>query len=376
MDSVKPSMTKLAGTANYQIWAIKMKAYLIAQDVWDAINITSKSMVSDTIKSQNSKAMSLIILHCEDYIIRLIDPDDLAAKAWKKLENQYGIVGFSARHMAFQSLVSTNLSSCESIDHYIDQFRAHISTLTKMTTSPLPQWLLLSILINNVGSQYEAWSQSVMQQIRQQSISEDSTHYLEGIIASLIDEARRTSSNSSTNSISSLNTNTALSARKTAKPKPICKHCGKIHKSENCWEMFPEKKPSARLSSSNSQNKDDSNDTHSSNSIAFLSQIKPEQCHSWILDSGATQHMCNDQAQFTQFEPFTTTITIANNSKMDATGKGNVKLLAKTGKVFTLTNVLFVPQLATNLLSVCCAMKNPHIRFNFSQNKCQIYKKL
>ena len=54
--------------------------------------------------------------------------------------------------------------------------------------------------------------------------------------------------------------------------------------------------------------------------------------------------MCNDQAQFTQFEPFSTTITIANNSKMDATGKGNVKLLAKTGKVFTLTNVLFVPQ--------------------------------
>ena len=137
----------------------------------------SKSIKSDAM-SKNSKAVSLIILSCEDHIIRLIDPDDFAAAAWKKLKQQYGQAGFSARHLAFQTLVSTNLSSCSNIDQFIDQFRSCVNTLSQMTTQVLPQWLLLSILINNVSSQFEAWTQSIMQQVRTKIISETSTNYL------------------------------------------------------------------------------------------------------------------------------------------------------------------------------------------------------
>ena len=223
-----------------------MKMYLIAQDLWDVVDITPAKATAENLRSRNSKALSAIFLSCEDHIIRHLDPDDLAVTTWNKLRKQYGQVGFSARHLSFQSLNSTLLSSCDNVDHFIDQFRSHVTTLSQMTTYPLPQWLLLSILINNVGSQFEAWTQSVMQQVRNKTISEDSQDYLDEIIASLIDEARRTNQTTENNS------NTALSARKGPKQKPICKHCGKIHKSDNCWEMFPEKRPSARLSSSNS----------------------------------------------------------------------------------------------------------------------------
>lgn len=369
MDPTKASVAKLAGTSNYQVWAIKMKSYLIAQDLWEVIELKSSSITDRNIKSLNSKAISLIILSCEDHIIKLLNPDDLAATAWKKLEKQYGHIGFSARHLAFQSLVSTNISSCDSIDHFIDQFRTNMNTLSQMTTSTLPQWLLLSIFINNVSSQYEAWTQSVMQQVRSKSISEDSRTYLEEVIASLIDEARRTSQNGNSGDAG----NTALTVRKPSKPKPICKYCGKIHKSENCWQEFPEKKPSARLSAAKTNdNSEPQQLSYSPSNIAFYSHNVQNRCDIWILDSGASQHMCNNKTQFSNFTTFSTTITIANNTTMNATGRGDVELMTQNGTPFKLLNVLYVPQLASNLLSVCCATRTPNMRFNFINGACEI----
>lgn len=366
MDPSKSSFAKLSGSSNYQVWSIKMKSYLIAQDLWDVELSPTKTSTATDLKSLNSKAISLIILSCEDHVIRLLDPNDLAANAWKKMEKQYGLVGFSARHLAFQSLVSTHISSCESVDHFIDQFRSNINTLSQITTSTFPQWLLLSIFINKVSSQYEPWSQSIMQQVRMKSIPEDSRTYLEEVIASLIDEARRIGQTTD-------NPNTAMTARKPAKQKPICKYCGKIHKSENCWQEFPEKKPSARLSTTKtSDNQNHEPNNYPLQNIAFLSQTNNKQSDTWILDSRATQHMCNNKDLFVKIEPYNTTITTANNTKMFATGRGEVKLITRNGIAFSLVNVLYVPQLASNLLSVSFATKNPHMRFNFGHGECQI----
>lgn len=326
MDPTKSSFAKLDGSSNYKVWSIKIRSYLTAQDLWDVVELSSSKNLSSDLKSQNSKATSIIILSCEDHILRNLDPNDFAANIWRKLEKLYGQVGFSARHLAFQSLVSTTISSCDSIDQYIDQFRTKINTLSQLTSTPLPQWLLLSIFINNVSSQYEAWVQSVMQQVRSQKIAENSQTYLDECIASLLDEARRLGF--AKENID--NNTTAMTARKPAKAKPICKYCGKIHKSENCWQEFPEKKPTARLSktstSLNTDNQNNHYDQYSPSNIAFLSQHHQRLSHTWILDSGATQHMCNEKSLFSKLEPFSTTITIANNSKMNATGRGMLSL--------------------------------------------------
>ena len=366
MEPAKSPISKLTGTSNYQVWSIKMKAYLIAQDLWSIVEISSLNTEVSKAQSQNSKAASQIILACEDHVIRMIDPEDLAADIWKNLKKQYGQVGFSARHIAFQSLVSTNLSTCAGIDQFIDQFRTNVNTISQLCPTPLPQWLLLSILINNAANKYEAWSQSVMQQIRGNTISEDSNTQLNEIIASLIDEDRRINQNSESRG------DTAMTAKKGSKSKPICRYCGKTHKSDNCWAEFPDKRPIARYPSSYHGKGDAMASEPSSSNVAFFSQNQNAKCDSWIIDSGASQHMCNDRSKFFNFRNFSTTITIANNTRMNATGRGDVKITTKDGNTFDLLNVLYVPQLASNLISVCCATKNPNIRFNFMNGKCHI----
>lgn len=60
---------------------------------------------------------------------------------------------------------------------------------------------------------------------------------------------------------------------------------------------------------------------------------------------------------------------------MTATGRGDVKIQTKDNNCFTLINVLYLPSLASNLISLCNATKNPNIRINFTRGECQIWFK-
>ena len=70
----------------------------------------------------------------------------------------------------------------------------------------------------------------------------------------------------------------------------------------------------------------------------------------WIIDSGASDHMTGSRHLFTSFTPCSSgrTVEIANGSLTAVTGTGCIPLNSH----ITLSNVLYVPQLSCNLLSI------------------------
>jgi hypothetical protein len=76
----------------------------------------------------------------------------------------------------------------------------------------------------------------------------------------------------------------------------------------------------------------------------------------WIVDSGATRHMCSEKSNFRRIdETFSGNVKVANGQTIRAKGVGDVELIIFTeGEVFsvTLSNVLWVPELNENLISV------------------------
>ncbi|KXJ73820.1 hypothetical protein RP20_CCG014906 [Aedes albopictus] len=76
---------------------------------------------------------------------------------------------------------------------------------------------------------------------------------------------------------------------------------------------------------------------------------------SWIFDSGATSHMCNGEVTLEDAKKVQQQISVANNAVSTVKAVGSVKLDADirdgTCKV-TLSNVLSIPDLALNLISV------------------------
>ena len=86
-----------------------------------------------------------------------------------------------------------------------------------------------------------------------------------------------------------------------------------------------------------------------------LSVADYSETDSWIIDSGATCHICNDRKLFrTLRKP--QDVTLGDGNVLSATGLGkfDLELVLKNEQVKygRLQNVLYVPKLAYNLLSV------------------------
>ena len=77
----------------------------------------------------------------------------------------------------------------------------------------------------------------------------------------------------------------------------------------------------------------------------------------WIVDSGATSHMCNDRNMFTEYEQLSSNdkVTLGDGSTLEVAGEGTVDvdmLLNNGTRRCALKKVLYVPKLAYNLVSV------------------------
>ena len=101
------------------------------------------------------------------------------------------------------------------------------------------------------------------------------------------------------------------------------------------------------------------------------------QLNSWIVDSGATCHMCNDQKLFVKLHNLQKPlkVTLGNGYGLDAIGRGVVVLETKLPsgrmKKCKLHDVLYVPKLSYNLLSVSKATELGKTT-RFGEASCQI----
>ena len=90
--------------------------------------------------------------------------------------------------------------------------------------------------------------------------------------------------------------------------------------------------------------------------------------HSWIIDSGAIDHMTCSSHNFSTYSPCPSNkkITIADGSSITVVGQGDIFL----GPSLILKNVLHVPKLTTNLISVRQAIETLNCNLIFSKNSC------
>lgn len=76
---------------------------------------------------------------------------------------------------------------------------------------------------------------------------------------------------------------------------------------------------------------------------------------SWIIDSGATSHVCSDLALFHETMPVSgVTVTLPNDTRVSITHCGTVQLSSS----LVLHDVLHVPSFKFNLISVSCLLKH------------------
>lgn len=138
--------------------------------------------------------------------------------------------------------------------------------------------------------------------------------------------------------------------QKSTKSSITCYNCHKKgHIARNC------RKPKRKA---NNQSKEQSNDTVLSTSSETAFNVETEnQINSeekWIMDSGASAHMCYRRDFFSIFEEFKSKVWLGNNQSLEVQGKGTIrirKLIDNKWQNATINDVLFVPELRKNLFS-------------------------
>jgi hypothetical protein len=153
------------------------------------------------------------------------------------------------------------------------------------------------------------------------------------------------------------NNNTKNSANK---PIIKCNYCKKKgHKESSCFIKNPSLK----------KDKSMNNSTTKEEQQVLASSIKSTSNNTidFILASGATIHTCYIRELFSDLEPSNTSIKWGNTNKtIKAQGVGNINIIFNSTKqLVKLANVLFVPNLGVNLLSLSLiTSKNYSLSFN------------
>lgn len=177
---------------------------------------------------------------------------------------------------------------------------------------------------------------------------------------------------------------------------PWCDHCKREwHTRENCWKLIGKppnwkKKGGRAFQASNSDQGQQSSSTQlpltteqldkllklleSSTPSCSIATKGNSAClsvspsHTWILDSGASDHMTGESTLFSSYSPCAGNqkIKIADGSFSAIAGKGSVVL----SPVLTLNDVLHVPNLSCNLMSVSKLTRDINCQTNFFRSHC------
>jgi len=238
---------------------------------------------------------------------------------------------------------------------------------------------VVALLLNNLNKDYEYIVTIITQSIRLSSSVD-----LEAIIVQLLDESRRLNSIRSNKNYYPSNTSIDNSKKsshysndvemsmqtnsnkntKNRINRPIikCNYCNKKgHIESKCFEKYPNLKRDKVVNTSSNNLEDKEEQILASSTKSINSNID------FILDSGATIHTCYIKDLFIDLKPSTTSIKWGNTNKsIKAQGIGDISLVFNsTNQKVKITNVLFVPDLGVNLLSLSLiTSKNYSLSFN------------
>ena len=416
MSTEKAQINKLNGTANYSIWAIKMRALFIKNGLSSVIH-------TDNVDPElNDKAIAEILLCLEDGPLMQVHHLPRAHQIWLALNNLYSPQGFSSEFLILKEFFSCKLSKFNCMEEYLNTIKRLNDDLSAKDIK-LPKQVVVAWVLSNLTSKYEVIVTSIMQSLR---INIDS-YSIESLFSNLLDESKRQKSNEDNNeqALAVLAKPPPPSGYKGKKPYKItkgkyCRGCNKTtHNTVDCFHLFPHKAPKnwkpkvrtfqermntkvvkplpdetdilcTRIDTSLSNLNDDMhvdldndqvmyctiecNQEHKSNKTLDL---KSNRCDShankskFILDTAATKHIVCDRQYLSNYRECNKIVRWGNAKSIQINGFGDLYLkFSSNSKVYLLKDCFYMPQIGMNIISHSELQGN--VVSIFSKDTCEI----
>ncbi|CAG9110681.1 unnamed protein product [Plutella xylostella] len=370
---------KLEGASNWNIWKFQTVVLLRSQGLLDVTDGSSEKPSAAVEKAawekKDAKAQSWLVTRMSESVMMHIITCTTSAEMWRKLASVYEQKSETSIHIVQQrffqykyeegTAMSTFLSKIEELRNQLKQMGEEISEKFVITK-------VLMSLPDAYKHFVSAWESAP-----------DDKQTMENLVARLLIEEERINEKEPQNSSAS-----AFVAKKNIK----CYKCNKLgHYQSECNQnqssgsghyKRPVKKCyyCKKLGHTKSECYFKKNREEDSKSNAFMVMNSNKQVlqFKWLVDSGASQHMCRDRNLFTTFQQTldNKTVIVGNGEEISALGCGQVAVQVYDGCGWvktTIDNVLFVPELKTNLFSVKCATERGYV-VKMDNNWCKFYK--
>lgn len=359
------NVPKLKGRENYDDWAFAVENFMILEGV----DVTSATELSDT---ENKKARAKIIMTIDPSLFVHIKTEATVQDLWTKLKSLFDDSGFTRKITLLRNLISIRLESCDGMTSYVNQLVETAQRLKGTGFEINDEWigsLLLAGLPERFSPMIMAIEHSGLK-ISADSIKtkllDMSSDFEVRSDGALIAHApkRHLQARSQTSNGSSRNDKQKSSVIgndiTTPKKQIRCYHCKKIgHFKSQCRLL----------------NKDKQKSIANVLSAVFLTREFNQ--NDWYVDSGASAHMVSNKNMLTNltYEPKVKEIIVADRTKVPVLCSGDLQLTTRVKKItheVKINNVLCIPTLTTNLLSVSRMIANGN-RVSFNKNGCYIY---
>lgn len=335
------NVPKLKGRENYDEWAFAAENFLLLE----GMDITKDPDTSSS-DAENKKTKAKLIMTIDSSLYVHIKDEKTAQDVWKRLKILFDDSGFQRKISLLRHLISIRLEDSESMTSYVTQIVDTAQKLGSTGFTITDEWvgcLLLAGLPEKFAPMIMAIEHSGM------AISTDV------IKSKLLDMSSEVDSSGNDSAFLSkgwqqrnkkYRNTTETSKSVTPSPKSVkqirCYRCKQIgHYKNQC--KYNKEKESAVFS------------------VFFMNSSYKST--DWYIDSGASAHMVTDvnRLQDVSYNQAMKSIVVANKTTVPVLCSGNTQITTVVDDSeynITVKNVLCIPNLTTNLLSVSELIRN------------------
>lgn len=367
---------------NYPTWKVQCRMALMKDGLWAIVNKTevdpgegeAQADARKKFLARRDRALAIVVLSVETSLLYLIgDPVD-PVEVWKKLENQFQKKTWANKLELRRKLYSLRLKNGESV-------HAHIKALTELFEAlavigdPVTEEDKVVHLLASLPDSFDMLVTAL-------EANSDAVPSLDNVTERLLHEERKMKEKGTGHVDNGRKAFTASQRRGPSSKKQLtCHFCKKPgHFKRDCRKYAAqlqtnEKRDKTKHSASKAATKYSSSSDDEAMLVSHA--LMATSRGNWIIDSGATCHMCNQKDLFRELNHLTRPqeVSLGDGHVLEATDTGTVilEMLLPDGssKKCKLKDVLYVPKLSYSLLSVSKAAEAGKIT-KFNNSGCEI----
>jgi transposase InsO family protein len=342
------NVPKLKGRENYDDWAFAARNFLVLE------GIDIDALPADLSEADQTKAKAKLVMTIDPTLYVHIKNENTVSALWNKLKQLFDDSGYTRKISILRTLISIRLENCDSMTSYVSQMVETAQRLKGTGFEINEQWIG-SLLLAGLPEKFAPMIMAI-----EHSGIEISADVIKTKLLDMSSEVGSTETESAFWS-----KQRTKNTDRGGKQKQTLDKTGKQIKCYNCKKIGHYKNQCPELKERQAN----------AFSAAFLKgKFSTED---WYVDSGASAHMTPNQEKLQRVRQVheMKEIIIANQMSMPVKCAGDTQITTRVKNSqfdITVRNILCIPNLTTNLLSVSQLVANGNT-VSFKKNICHIH---